>query len=287
MNPRHAERMETAEAFERFRVQAADGDRLESRSGAGVHRVRTEDGTAAYLKLISGPEARRELTFYTHVAPAVPVRTPRLLNSAATSDGVALLLEDAGTPRPVGQWTSDDWATLGRDLAALHRMPIPQGLPALDGTRSDLAAAEAFWAATLPRELLDRLDELDRHRTALPPAFVHGDCHTENIVVGEDGLVFCDWQLSGTGTPSSDLAFPSIRATPAGVTVTPALLDAYLEGADAHRRRTVGLATLAAELWVFVLLWPPFAAYNTPTGIDRVRRRTRLLADRWLAAASL
>jgi hypothetical protein len=69
------------------------------------------------------------------------------------------------------------------------------------------------------------------------------------------------------------------------VTVPPGFLDAYLADADAGRRRSVELATLAAELWFFVLLWPPFAAFNTPTGIDRVRRRTRLLADRWLAAA--
>ena len=98
------------------------------------------------------------------------------------------------------------------------------------------------------------------------------------------GSVFCDWQSSGAGTPSSDLAFPSVRATPAGVTVRPAFLDAYLKDADANRRHAVELATLAAELWIFVLLWPPYAAYNTPAGIDRVRGRTRLLADRWLAA---
>jgi hypothetical protein len=82
------------------------------------------------------------LTFYTRIAPAAPVRTPRLLGSAVTDDGVALLLEDAGTPRPVGQWTSHDWATLGRDLAALHRVPIPQSFPAPDIARPDVAAAE-------------------------------------------------------------------------------------------------------------------------------------------------
>ena len=55
-----------------FRLAAQESDaRLESRSGAGVHPVRTADGQAAYLKVTPatlGPlaltAARRELRFY-------------------------------------------------------------------------------------------------------------------------------------------------------------------------------------------------------------------------------
>lgn len=50
--------------------------------------------------------------------------------------------------------------------------------------------------------------------TLQPGVFVHGDCHTDNILHRCAGLVFCDWQSWGNGRPSSDLAFLSVRAVP-------------------------------------------------------------------------
>ncbi|HEY1486694.1 MAG TPA: aminoglycoside phosphotransferase family protein [Micromonosporaceae bacterium] len=282
----------------RFSLVRRESDvRLESRSGAGVHAVRTPDGPDAYLKVTPAAlgghaleAARRELRFYTTVAPTAPVRTPTLLDHLDTDDGVALLLEAAGEPAPVGRWAPEMWSALGCDLAALHAMapPAQPGWHGPDPLRQaladpDLAATRTFWAPTLPHldELLSRLAELEADMTAVPPAFVHGDCHTDNIVHRAGALVFCDWQSAGTGRPLSDLAFLSVRATPAGVTVPAAVLDAYLAGGG-HERRTVERALLAEELAIFLLQWPPFAAYNSPAAVERVRRRTRMLADRWL-----
>ncbi|MFC4012820.1 phosphotransferase family protein [Nonomuraea purpurea] len=271
---------------------------MESRSGAGVHAVRTIGGQAAYLKATpatSGSQtialARHELRFYQDLAPTTPVRTPRLLNCRDAADGVATLLEAVGQSRPVTAWTPQMWANLGRELARLHNMPLPGGAhwnrpDALKEalTDPDLDRINDFWAPTLPRlpELLSRRRELAEELSALPPVFTHGDCHVGNLLHSAGALVFCDWQSARIGRPVADLAFLSVRATPAGVTVPPALIDAYLDNRPCERR-TFQRALVAEELGVFVFLWPPFAAFNSHLGITRVRRRTAELAERWLA----
>jgi len=275
--------------------------RVESRSGAGVHAVRTIDGEAAYLKTTSATlgtqslaAARRELRFYRYLAPTAPVCTPRLLDFLDIEEGVAVLLAAAGRPRGVASWTPGMWADLGRHLAALHSMPLPT---AGDWNRPDallealaarnLTEITAFWAATLPqlRELIARRAELRDQISALPPVFVHGDCHTDNIVHAAGPPVFCDWQSAGVGRAVSDLAFLSVRATPSGVVVPSALIHAYLDRRPGDRK-ALECALVAEELAVLVFLWPPYAAFNSPTGIARVRSRARELAERYLGEAA-
>ncbi|GAA2909388.1 hypothetical protein Acy02nite_88910 [Actinoplanes cyaneus] len=272
---------------------------LESRSGAGLHPVRTAAGEPAFLKVTPaalGADARaaagRELRFYTEIAPAVPIRVPRLLDVAETSEGVALLLEKTGKTVDVRSWTPPLWTALGRDLAALHEVAVPSGWFRPDGLAEsldapDLSVAQRFWEPSLARvtDLIAGRDALVKAMEAVPAVFVHGDCHTENIVVDGDTLVLLDWQVCGPGRPSGDLAFPNVRAMPAGVTAPAELLDSYLR----HRpddRATLELAILAEELSMYVFQWPPFAAYNTPSGVQRVRRRATELAARWFAETS-
>ncbi|MFD9502579.1 phosphotransferase family protein [Streptomyces sp. NPDC060035] len=289
-----------ATVLRKFGVVTVDSEEhLESRSGAGIHAVRTADGQSAYLKLTpvaQGPDAlaaaRRELLFYQRLAPTAPVLSPKLLLSADTDDGLAMLLTATGNPLPATAWTPGMWATLGHELASLHSMPLPADTSWArpDALRQamvypDLPTIEAFWAPTLPllAEIVARRTELEQRMEALPPVFVHGDCHTDNITHSGESLILLDWQVSGSGRPSSDLAFLNVRAVPAGVTAPPELLDAYLSGSP-HDRRALEFASLAEELAVFVFQWPPFAAYNNPTGIDRVRQRTRDLSERWFDA---
>ncbi|MEU6715976.1 aminoglycoside phosphotransferase family protein [Nonomuraea sp. NPDC046802] len=268
---------------------------MESRSGASVHAVRTIGGHAAYLKATpatSGSQAialaRRELRFYQDLAPTTPVRTPRLLDCRDTEDGVATLLEAVGQSRPAQTWTPRMWANLGRELARLHNMPLPGDAhwnrpdPLID---PDLDRVNDFWAPTLPQlpDLLARVHELTEEISALPPVFTHGDCHVGNLLHSAGSLVFCDWQSARIGRPVSDLAFLSVRATPAGVTVPPELIDTYLDNRPCERR-TLQRALVAEELGVFVFQWPPFAAFNSHQGVTRVRRRTAELAERWLNA---
>ncbi|MEV6494907.1 phosphotransferase, partial [Actinoplanes sp. NPDC051633] len=168
--------------------------------------------------------------------------------------------------------------------AALHRVPAPgwdgPDLLAAAMAEPDLAAIHAFWEPALPRldDLLADAERLAGAMSASPPVFTHGDCHTENITHADGSLIFCDWQSARTGRPSSDLAFLSVRATPTGVTVPPALLDAYDPDRDDELRRAV----VAEELAILIFQWPHFAAYNSATGIARIRARAADLAQRWL-----
>ncbi|WP_165362818.1 phosphotransferase family protein [Promicromonospora panici] len=270
----------------------------DARSGAGVRRVWLPDGGSAYLK-VTGAElggdalaaAGRELRFYRRVGPDAPVCVPPLLGAFEADAGVALLLGDAGEQRDVAVWSPELWRGLGGTLARLHTMPVPAGdwdrpdalLSAL--AAPDLDAVAGFWSGRLPR-----LDELLAGRGALrdrlgsaPPVFVHGDCHTGNVVHGND-VVLCDWQESGTGRATSDLALLSVRATPSGTRVPAVLFEEYLREcacAGVHLDAIeLERSLMLEELAVLVFLWPPFAAYNDPAGIDRVRRRARYLADR-------
>jgi aminoglycoside phosphotransferase (APT) family kinase protein len=283
-----------------FRVRIDSAAALESRSGAGVSRVRTDDGQVAYLKVtpatLGAPAlaaARRELRFYQELAPVARVRTPPLLEHADTEAGVALLLAEAGESRPVTSWTSRMWSDLGRELASLHGMPLPA--PDEDWHRAsalheamadpDLAAIYAFWDPALPQlpSILAQREEMEQQIKAPEPVFTHGDCHAGNIAYSGGSPVFCDWQAARVGAPVSDLAFLSVRATPDGVVVPPDLIDAYL-AARPCRRHDLERALVAEELAVFVFQWPPFAAFNSAAGIARVRARTRALARQWFGS---
>jgi hypothetical protein len=159
-------------------------------------------------------------------------------------------------------------------------MPVPAGRP---WARGEVAISDpdqdGFWADLLPDIAADRT-RLQEAMNALPPVFTHGDSHTGNVVHSDGVLTLCDWQGAGIGRPASDLAFLSVRATPSGTVVPPALLEAYLAGRDCDRR-VLERALLAEELFVFVFHWPPYARFNRPLEIARVIRRTRDLASRW------
>ncbi|WP_285104762.1 aminoglycoside phosphotransferase family protein [Promicromonospora sp. MEB111] len=292
-----------ASALERFGLRLSDGaSPADARSGAGVHRVGLTGGGRAYLKVTaadvgrSRAEAERELRFYRGVAPAAPVSTPALLDVLILDEGVALLLEDAGEQLAVTAWSRDRWRLLGRELARLHGMPLPAGdwgraddlLSAL--AVSDLGPVVEFWSGHLPQldDLLEgRTAVVDRLRT-VPSVFVHGDCHTGNVVHeqagGHDTPVFCDWQAAGIGRATSDLALLSVRATPSGARVPAALVEEYLartarrggaQDVDEFRR-----CLALEELAILVFQWPSYAAYNGPAGTARIRRRARELAER-------
>jgi Ser/Thr protein kinase RdoA (MazF antagonist) len=272
----------------------------DARSGAGVHPARTPDDRSAYLKITPaslGVEAldgaRRELRFYRQLATEVPVRTPPLLDALETDLGVALLLAAVGHQVNVDAWSAPAWSTLGQDLAGLHTVPVD----GQDWSRPDAlldAMSEPafdtitkFWGDVLPGlpDLLTFRDTVREELAWQPVVLVHGDCHTGNILHAPDGLVFCDWQSTGVGRATSDLTHLSVRATPAGVTVPRDLVTAYLDrrgGDPAALKR----ALILEELAVFVFLWPPFAAYNSRAGIERVHDRARHLAGKWSAMTS-
>ncbi len=154
-----------------------------------------------------------------------------------------------------------------------------------DTQRPNMATAHAFWSWPGAPELLSPIftDTAPLHDAISPftDCFLHGDCHTDNLLVDHHQLIWTDWQGAGAGNPAAELAFPSIRATPAGAVLPQdEMTQRYAEARTldpAQLRR----ATLAAELATFLFTWPEYAAYNTEIGIERVHQRVASLARAW------
>ncbi|WP_114854578.1 phosphotransferase family protein [Brachybacterium sp. YJGR34] len=282
------------QSMERWGLSPADGAQpREARSPASVHHVLGRHGRAV-LKVTSSAAggaavraARRELAFYTEIAPGLPHVAPRLLEATEGSDGTALLIEAAGRVLPVEDWDTERWSllaetmhqvhaatpTLHEELAPSHPLEEVLTVPDCDGST-------AFW-----RDLSPALDEvLAAVRESVPPlldrgAFVHGDLHLDNVLASGDDLRIVDWQQCGAGSAAADLAFVDVRLAPAGRAAPDAFLAAYAAagGEDLSKLRR---ATALIELATYLLVWPPFAAYNGREGVARVRRRTADLA-RW------
>jgi Ser/Thr protein kinase RdoA (MazF antagonist) len=282
-------------------VTLAAGEPLAgSMSGSRVHAVTRPDGGAAVLKvtIASAGSAReaaeRELDVYLHLGSRIGVRTPQLLGHRKSTDAIALLLTARPAPRPAQQWRHSDWLHLADDLARLHGTPVPADprwrRPHWLGatlTEPDLARADAFWCwpgeHELIRPILTDTQPLQDAMNTLADCFLHGDCHTDNVVIEDSHLIWLDWQGAGAGNPAAELAFPSVRATPSGASLPQQeMLDRYAGDRDLDSAR-VSRATLAAELAIFLLTWPEYASYNTDTGIGRVHRHVQQLARRWLA----
>lgn len=271
----------------------------DSASGARILRVRMRGGAAGYLKVASAGAAQRggaerELDFYRRVAATVPVRTPALIEAMTNEQGIALLLEDAGSSLEAGAWTERHWRAVGRDLAGLHATRLPADLRENWRRTDDLLAAiedpdldliKAFWAGQPEiSRLLSAREHIHGSLRGLPEVLVHGDCHTANILDGPHGVVFCDWQSTGLGRAGSDLAFLSVRATPSGTHVPADVIHEYrlrskelgMESGPAAFTRAVALEELA----ILTFQWPSYAARNSEAANVCIRRRASLLADR-------
>lgn len=276
----------------------ADQPLAGSMSGSRVHAVTRPDGSPAVLKVTSaanGPQreaAKRERDVYVHVRPRIGVRIPQLLDHRESADTIALLLTAHPAPQPASHWRHTDWLHLADDLARLHGGPIPTGSPwrrthwlTESLITPDLGRAAAFWSWPGEQELVGpMLADTQPLHDAMEPlteCFLHGDCHTDNVLIEDGHLVWLDWQGAGAGNPAAELAFPSVRAVPSGASLPQQdMIDRYsaVRGLD---RVQVSHASLAAELAIFLLTWPEYAAYNTDTGIERVHRHVQQLARHW------
>ncbi|GAB3748734.1 aminoglycoside phosphotransferase family protein [Microlunatus parietis] len=266
-------------------------------SGSAVRRGTRADGTPAVVKIrfaesgFDRVAAERELTFYRELAGDLGIKTPELLAHHQSDDCVAILLSAPGTIRPAPDWTHDHWLALAGDLAALHETPVPDGglwrhAPDGEVPGSDPDRWRSYWdrpgEAELFAPIFDDPGALTAAVRAQPFCFNHGDCHTDNILITEAGLVWADWQVAGFGRPAGELAFAAGRAAPSGA--TPPLAEIIKLYADRRGLDAAELArsVLAAELSTALFAWPAYAGYNSSAGIDRVHGRAVDLARRWL-----
>jgi hypothetical protein len=269
-------------------------------SGSRVHFARREDGLTCVLKVTSlrrdhdARAGRRELAFYRDLTGRMPIRTPALLDSYEDDDVIAMLLSVHGEIEPATSWDRRSWLALAVDLARLHGTAVPEPdrwkehwSPFHALREPDMPMVEGFWREDLGSSLdaiIESRELLEQEILQAGECFVHGDCHTENILREDSALVWIDWQSAGIGNPARDLAFLNARAAPSGVRIPPEMLAAYCSERDKDLER-MRRSVIAAELSIFLFEWPPYASFNSPAGTRRVRRRTRHLAERWIELA--
>lgn len=224
----------------------------------------------------------------------MPIRTPLLLDAYEDDDVIAILLSAHGEIVPATSWDTTSWLALAVDLARLHRTALPEPdrwrdhrSPFHALSAPDLPVVDGFWRKDLGSALdaiLESREFLEREILQAGECFVHGDCHTENILREHGALVWIDWQGNGIGNPAMELAFLHARATPSGARIPPELLTTYCRERDEDLER-MRWSVIAAELSIFIFEWPPYASFDSPAGTRRVRQRTRYLAERWLEIA--
>ena len=245
--------------------------------------------------------ARRELAFYRTLAGEVPVATPRLLAHVDDGEMTALVLS-AHTPGLAARdWTLSGWLEVARQLAALHRTPMPRGAfwrqppwllkvlsaPPIDRMRSywqrTAAAVPASWALEITDTLADAV-------CGPSECLIHGDCNVDNLLFDGERMVWADWQGTGVASPVVDLAFLWGTFWHRRERVAPdPPRDAILLEYAAHRgldpsplRRSV----IAAELGMTLFGWPGWAPHHSQDEQDRTAGRLIELVDDWVEVAS-
>lgn len=157
----------------------------------------------------------------------------------------------------------DDLAQVARAFARLHASPVPQGLPDAP------IGAKALRNQTIL--MLEDLGSDGRVLAAMDPAvpddlpepcpvFLHGDATAGNILVGEAGVTFIDWQCPARGDGADDLAIflsPAMQSISANPPLSPdqesEVLSVYGNAAVAGRYR--GLKPLYHWRMAAYCLW--------------------------------
>ncbi|MGH9232266.1 MAG: phosphotransferase [Acidimicrobiales bacterium] len=194
----------------------------------------TSRGTALSLR-----SYEKEVRFYQHLAPHLPIRTPAAYHADidVTTAAFVLLLEDMAPAVQGDQLagcTPDEAVVATRELVGLHapRWGDP-GLAGLDWLANDPEQARAMVAALLPA-LWDGFRE--RYAADIPPhvhqagdvlfthleaymetpdagtrTIVHGDYRLDNLLFdaspGGTPLAVVDWQTCAAGTGAFDVAY--------------------------------------------------------------------------------
>lgn len=289
-----------AKAAERLDVRVELRESTHGMSGSQVHVARQEDGRECVLKVTSlrrdndARAGRRELAFYRDVAERLPIRTPTLLDYHEDNEAIAMLLSGHGEIGPATSWDRRSWLALAIDLARLHGTAVPEPDRWKDDRspfhalrEPDMPVVNEFWRDDLASSLdaiIESRELLEQEILQAGECFVHGDCHTDNILRENGALVWIDWQSTRIGNPALELAFLRARATPSGARVPPEMLATYCSERDKDLER-MRRSVIAAELSIFIFEWPPYASFDSPAGTRRVRRRTLHLAKRWIEIA--
>ena len=259
------------------------------RSGALV--VALDDSLV--LKVTTAREQLAQAAIELEVVADTRVQERRLapiFRAGDYGDETVCLLTTQCRPLPLAA-TLDErhWANIGRRLAEVHGTPLPLGA-GLRGkpevTDEALANAVEQWRQRGQGPSAERAAETVASLLGAPIdqalVLTHGDCHLDNVVLDEDGLVrWIDWHEAHLGNGFDDLMFLCQRAEFAGTFVPrEPLLAGYALAKGLGCDEAFSRACWAAELTLLLVEWPPFLSYGTPD-------RQSVMAGRltWLNAA--
>jgi Ser/Thr protein kinase RdoA (MazF antagonist) len=263
-------------------------------------------GSAVYLIDISGEAGRkeyvlkvashqilraragRELKFYRDLAHHVPVVVPNLVAAIEHPDATCLLLESAGVAPTPEHWTTARWEHLATELGRLHTQTPTQWIkPPRQPNPAEISDATHTWEtlgnAKLLAPLWAKLDTLYAALSDLPTCLRHGDWHLGNLLTDPaDRFVWIDWQEVCLGHGPEDLALLWQRAEFDGHNPPrDAMLAAYAEAREIPVDKSLHRATVAAELLLLLIAWPPYLAHAPEPGRARMFHRLERLIDAW------
>lgn len=215
----------------RFHLDWAGGQGPATLAGKFAAVDPTSRGTAAMLGLYA-----KEVGFYRHVAPHLPVRTPQVLAVDVAGDGASfvLLFEDMGPARGGNQLAGCSAADARegvKQAAALHAPSWHnEAILALDWLQpSEQAAAQVKalypqaqavfrerYADTLEPEYMALCEELAEitaatDRVTGKVSLVHGDFRLDNLLFdvkgGAEPIAVLDWQTLTIGNGLTDIGY--------------------------------------------------------------------------------
>lgn len=190
-------------------------------SPGSADRVRTADGTRAFVKAVSAAQNqdspglhRREVGVLRTLTSVASV--PQLIDSYDDGDWVVLVVEDVDGRHPRLPWTPDELDSTLAALTEVAAVATPSSWPALE---EELDGEFGCWE----RVTDDRPDGLDPwaaarltdlhelSRRTLPRvaggAVAHTDLRADNLLVQPDGAVrIVDWPWASPGAPWFDAA---------------------------------------------------------------------------------
>lgn len=225
-----------------------------------VWRLATERGTWAVKRLVEpvGPETGEDVGFQLAVrAAGVPLPEP-----VRTPTGAAVVVGPDGVGHRVYAWVDFDPggrvdpAAAGELLARIHRVAWPAGGSAMhpwfrepppEGRWPELVDAARRAGAPWSELLAGRIDEIvagtrvaaaSAEPTATGLIRCHLDFNRDNVLVDRDGGTWViDWENSGAGHPSQELAQAVIEV---GGDDPGDFLEGYAAGGGPARFRDLG-----------------------------------------------
>ncbi len=223
---------------------------------------------------------------------------PRLLDSYDDGDWVGLAFDAIVGRPPRHPWDPQELEVVAGGLSTIHAELTPSPLPSLE--QLDVYAGEMFggWAdlasmASAPasldgwaRQHLTVLADVEAHwpEACAGSTLVHGDVRSDNVLLGDDGVVFVDWPHGAVGNPAFDVVAWAPSVVLEGGPDPESLLSEYGPSRPADPDVITTLLAAICGFFVSRSLRPPppglptlraFQAAQGEVALAWLRRRTR------------